>query len=191
MLSNDPSAKQGNDFRAMPESESPMLIQATEECWKAVMAHVLANGGTRADAEDLVHDAILVMHNRIRKSSLKLTGSPGAYLFGICKNEWLHRLREKKRGNLVTNQIPVEYRVEHPAEAEWRLAERYRLYIEKLDTLGDPCRLIIELDCQKVPLKEIARMLNYTYEYIRHKKPDCIAKLTSLIRQDPRFNGLI
>ncbi len=183
--------KQDDVIPAILEEVSALFAKAAMECRPAVFAHILAHGGTRKDAEDLIHDAVLVVYGKAQKGTLALTGAPGAYLLGVCKNEWLHRLRTKRRDQKVTNLMPVEYTSDDPKEQEWQLAARYRLYREKLDNLGEPCRQLIELDCQKVPLKEIAQLLDYTYDYVRQKKLDCIANLTRLIKQDKRFNDLI
>lgn len=184
-------SEQNDKVKVIPEPGPSELVRAAAECEPAVFAHVLANSGTREDAEDLLHDAVLTMHNLAKKGKLNLKASPGAYLLGICKNEWLHRLREKKRHQQVTNQHPVEYKAEDPAEAEWRQAELHRLCVEKLDELDEPCRRLIELDCQGVSLKEIARQLNYSYDYVRQKKLDCLARLMRLIREDKRYKDLI
>ena len=173
------------------QSIATALTEACRTCWPAVRAYVLANSGTVEDAEDLLQEAALVAYRQAKNDGLELSASWAAYLVGICKNEWLHRLRKKRQEKQVTDLLPMEYIAENHLEIEWRQSERDRLYLEKLDLLDDSCRQLIELSCQKVPLKQIAELLNYTYDYVRQKKPDCIAGLTKLIKQDKRFKDLI
>jgi len=185
-----PDKKQNSTFEALFEGNPPAILQAAEACFTSVRAFIIANSGIEEDAKDLIQDAVLVVYRQTKNGTLQLSASPDAYLLGICKKQWLHRLREKKHARQVTNELPVEYSDEATSEAEWRQAERYRLYLEKLNELDEPSRRLLEMDAQNVPLKEIAGMLNYTYDYVRQKKLDCLAKLTRLIRQDPRYDDL-
>lgn len=168
-----------------------MVLKAVKECLPALQAYLKRHNGLPEEARDVLHDAVLVMYNRIRRGGLQFTGEPGAFLLGICKNEWKHRLREKNRPFEVTNELPGEYASDDRVESEWQLVARQRLYLEKLDKIGDPCRKLLESEFQGKPLKEVAKLLGYTYNYVRQKKRDCIMLLTRLIKQDPRYRDLI
>lgn len=185
-----PGEKQNSTYEALFEGNPPAVLQAAATCFASLRTYIMANSGSEEDARDLVQDAVLVVYRQAKSGALQLHAPLGAYLFGICQKQWLHRLREKKRTRQVTNERPVEYSDETASEAEWRQAERYRLYLEKLNELDESGRQLLELDAQNVPLKEIAVMLNYTYNYVRQKKSECLAKLTRLIRQDPRYDDL-
>lgn len=185
-----PNKKQNSTLEALFEGNPPAILQAAAAYFASVRTYIIANSGSEEDAKDLLQDAVLVVYRQAKSGALQLNAPLGAYLFGICKKQWLHRLREKKHARQVTNELPVEYSDEATSEAEWRQAERHRLYLEKLNELDESGRRLLELDAQNVPLKEIAEMLNYSYDYVRQKKSECLAKLTKLIRQDPRYHDL-
>lgn len=62
----------------------------------SIALYVKQNQGTRADAEDIFQETIIVFLQKIRQDDFELTSSLKTYLYAIAKNLWLKRLRDNK-----------------------------------------------------------------------------------------------
>lgn len=65
--------------------------------YPSIAAHITRNQGSRADAEDVFQEAIIVLLQQVRRTDFVLTSSLKTYLFAIARNLWLNRLRDMKR----------------------------------------------------------------------------------------------
>lgn len=75
----------------------PMDMTAAREGARSlVLKYVLRNSGSREDAEDLLQDGILVVLQRMQQPEFELRVPPHAYLFAVCRNLWLKRLRDDR-----------------------------------------------------------------------------------------------
>lgn len=72
------------------------VAQAREGARGLVLKYVLRNSGSREDAEDLLQDGVLVLLQRMERADFLLRVPPHAYLFAVCRNLWLKRLRDDK-----------------------------------------------------------------------------------------------
>lgn len=192
---NPHAASASDELQALLEGNGPLLSQAIESCYLEARAYLKVNSGTSEEAQDLVQEAVLVALKRAREGRLVLTSSLGAYLAGICKNLWRHRLREKKRMGAVTNEFFLEYTPgdkswQEVEEEEWRLAARQNLYLKKLKELGNPCKKLLELYTDGIDLKAVGKLLGYTYDYTRQKKGKCLSKLIEMIQSDPFYREI-
>ena len=70
--------------------------------YPSVAAYITRNQGSKADAEDVFQEAIIVLLQQVRRTDFVLTSSLKTYLFAIARNLWLKRLRDAKR-TLLTN----------------------------------------------------------------------------------------
>lgn len=106
----------------------PMDVTAAREGARGlVLKYVLRNSGTREDAEDLLQDGILAVLQRMERPDFELRVPPHAYLFAVCRNLWLKRLRDDK----ALHHLPLE-QAHEPADGpdlrETELLET-RLYL--------------------------------------------------------------
>lgn len=98
----------------------PMDVTAAREGARGlVLKYVLRNSGTREDAEDLLQDGVLVVLQRMERPEFILRVPPHAYLFAVCRNLWLKRLRDDRS----LNHLPLEAASEPAAPTDLHEAE--------------------------------------------------------------------
>jgi len=62
----------------------------------AIATYIINNYGRSEDAEDIFQEAIIVLLHKVRQPDFQLTAALKTYLFSICRNLWLKRLRDNK-----------------------------------------------------------------------------------------------
>jgi RNA polymerase sigma factor (sigma-70 family) len=65
--------------------------------YPTVERFVVRNNGSRADAEDIFQETLLVLLKKIPTDDFELTSSLKTYIFAVSSNLWLKRLRTAKR----------------------------------------------------------------------------------------------
>ncbi len=163
-------------------------------CYKGISSLIRTNSGTENDAKDIFHDAIIVLINNLRKPDFKLTAKCCVYLYSVARFQWLNKLKKKGRTTFDIDESNENYVLIDESEATIK-----REYEEKHNTISkllanwdhDVCKqLIMAFYYKKLDLKEIAKMLNYTYEFVRIKKHRCMKSFEKLVKEHQSFKEL-
>jgi len=155
-----------------------------------VLKHfIYRNSGNQQDVEDLFQDAIIVLYKRSLIEPFNLECSLKTYFMSICKNLWLQRLERKFRllyqADYEVHEPRMTYSMEDMELGETSLEQR-RLFYKNLLALPKDCKRLIELYCLKIPIREIARLMNYKTEvYVKTRKYSCKNLLRKKILNDP------
>ncbi len=165
------------------------------EFFPVVRHHVQHNSGTDKDTEDVFQDSLVVLYRRCLKEPFRLQCTLKTYFMGIVKNLWNQRLDERYRllftASLEVHEDRAGYAAAQHDPTEDEL-ERERLFYKNLMTMPDDCRRLLQLYCLKVPMKEIARILNYSdEEYVKTRKYLCKKMLRKRIMNDPECSQYI
>ncbi|MEM7037240.1 MAG: sigma-70 family RNA polymerase sigma factor, partial [Bacteroidota bacterium] len=150
---------------------------------------IKSNSGTEEDARDIFQDAVMVVFEKSRTPSFKLSSSLFTFLYSVCRNLWLKKLRKKDRQGVTLEQdlVSIDDPVEMEASELTRHAQ-YQLYRKKFRELGDQCRQLMQLSLEGKRMREIVEKMGFSSEqYARKRKFKCKEKLIRLIRQDPEF----
>jgi RNA polymerase sigma factor (sigma-70 family) len=166
-----------------------------QEFFPIVRHHLLHNSGTHQDGEDLFHDGLIVLYNRIQTEPFKLECSLKTYFTAICKNLWLQRLERRYKliyhAECEVQEEPAEYVTEDHDPTEQNL-EQQRLFHKNLMQLPVECRRLLQLYCLKIPYREIAKLLKYKDEvYVKTRKYSCKKMLRKKIIKDPECDQFI
>ena len=62
-----------------------------------IRSYLLKFGASKQEAEDIYHDALYILINKLNDPSFILTSSVNTFLFGICKHKYISLHREKKK----------------------------------------------------------------------------------------------
>ena len=191
MTPNETANKDLRYLQGLKNQTVEVLQEIYDNYFPSIKAHVSNNSGNVADAEDIFHDALIVVYRKVKENMLELSSSFHTYLFAISKNLWLKRLNRKKRQSGVTIEDAEVLKLENNAEQEIEITERFALYREMFQLLGEDCQKLLQLFFEKKNMEEIAKAMGFGSEgYARKRKFQCKDKLTKLIKSDSRFNEL-
>jgi RNA polymerase sigma factor (sigma-70 family) len=161
-----------------------------EEFFSLARSIVLKNSGTYEDAEDLFHDGLFVLLEKVQKEPFSLKCSLKTYFFSICRNIWLQRLDRKWRllyqPDLV-NESVGDYDP-FPFEIDEENLEKERLYNHHLFSLPEDCKKILMMFLSKISLKEITGQMGFKdITYTKTRKFLCKNMLRKRIINDPNY----
>lgn len=160
-----------------------------QEYFPMIKYLITNNNGNEEDAEDVFQDGLVVVFKKIRVRELVLTCSFRTYLYSVCRNLWLTKL--KKRNRYVREFSDFEHfeeiaysKNQQQDEAE---QEKFGLYQKHFYTLGEDCKKVLLLFMKKMPLKQIALEMGYkTENYAKTRKYLCKEELKRRIINDPK-----
>lgn len=114
-----------------------------------VIKMVLENNGTRAEAEDLYQETMLIAHDKITRPDFELTSKLSTFIYKIAQNQWKKQLRHKHYQTHVSIDSPVEEEdmpkkvpeaLQYQPEEEEILEEQFELLQSGLAQLSEPCK---------------------------------------------------
>ncbi|MEI8005301.1 MAG: sigma-70 family RNA polymerase sigma factor [Bacteroidota bacterium] len=171
------------------------LIEGRESCIKfiyreyfpMIMSIVGNKHGNMEDAEDIFHDGLIIIFNRLKNKRFTLNCSLKTYLFSVCKNLWRRRLERKYRLLYATDSfVHEDAGLYHQEAEEEEHVEKFRLYKKHLTEMPEFCRVLLTLYIRKTPLQDIARIMNFKdAEYVKARKYYCKNLLRKKILSDP------
>ena len=153
---------------------------------------ILQNSGGPADVDDIFQEGLIVLYKLAKNGEIEKVANVEAYLYSVCRNLWLKRLRRDKREVALTEEqedIPVaEVALQSLLSDERQAALRHLL-----SQLGDSCRqILIWYYYDRLSMKEIAERMNYSGDQVaKNKKSNCLKKLRQAILDSPHFRSLL
>jgi len=176
-------------IQGLRQKTSGSIRYLYKEFFPIIRSIVERNSGNRQDAEDVFHDGLIVLYQRIQNKTFTLKSSLKTYFYAICRNIWLQRLERKYRllyrADFQVHEDSEEYITEDLFIREEQL-EKIRLYNQHFLKLPQDCQALLKLFFRKVPLKEIAGVLGFKDEnYAKTRKYMCKNMLRKKILNDP------
>lgn len=140
--------------------------------------YILKNSGTKIEAADIFQDSIIVLYNRIKQESKPLQSSIWTFLYSVCRNTWLKKLRTKNR-IVSINEKSTSIREEENYAETLIKQERTKFIQDTLRKMTGDCKKILLLYYfEKLPMKIIAKKMNLSGEQIaKNKKYNCLKAL--------------
>lgn len=178
-------------LEGLKNHESVILEYVYKKYFPIVRFFVIKNSGTDEDAKDVFQEAIILIYKRLKEDNLDLTCAFKTYLFSVCRILWLRQLGKKKvRGEVVTD-TQAFVQLDEEIEVRYAEQERFRIYQKHFQMLHKDCQEILQLFLKKIPLKEIAQMMNIKSDkYLKKKKYACKEALVKRIQNDPEYKRL-
>lgn len=166
-----------------------------EELYKKITVRiknlVLKNGGCETDAADLIQDPLLSIFNKANMGKFILTCPIDAFVYIICRNQWLKKLNKKKLEK-VTIANAEEYNT--ITEDSFRMADeclmeqtRKDMLTTAIAQLGEHCKELLRLSWAGNSMEEVAKKMNISYAYARKKKSKCMAELIATVKKSSLY----
>ncbi len=151
---------------------------------------VIKNQGSKEDAEDIFHKALMQLVARYHVKPFEIESSFVGYLFTVCKNLWRRELNNQKNRVTEPNYLTLVSEERDIALASLE-QERFELLQEKIKQLSKNCQMIIGLIFKGTSYKEIVAKKNYSSEsVVRQRVFKCKKRLIELVKSDHRFISL-
>jgi len=169
-----------------------MTIQLIYDHYFAkIESYIKGNSGNQEDAKDIFQDALMTIYVKTKNSNLDdLDCSFYTYLYAVCRNLWLKKLR-KKKPDFLDESSKFDGLLQEEIEQSIAKKERWAFYREKFKLLNKPCQKILQLFFEKHNFNEISKKLGFgSANYAKKKKYLCKQKLIELMMKDQRFKEL-
>lgn len=174
------------------KGDEAIIRHIYEELYPPVLKYIRSRGGSEEETEDVFATALEAIYLQVREGELELEKPFGAYLFAVCRYQWLKIYRKKRRQREVTESVLRVYTdrdamPDHSLEA--RLLQSYiRAAFLKL---GKDCRQIIRMRWAGESYEAIRKLMGYRSEgYTRKRKHICYQRLQKIVAEDPRIREI-
>jgi RNA polymerase sigma factor (sigma-70 family) len=156
------------------------LTQLYQRAFPQVRRQVCRRGGSAQDAQDVFHDALVLLYEQAVGGTLVLTASPSTYLVGIARNLWHHE--QRRRARLPHEALP-DYLDQLPAEAA-EPTEPGVAVLDYVEQLGEKCkRMLLAFYYFQQPLGQITTTLGYgSVRSATVQKFKCLERLRQSVR---------
>lgn len=147
-----------------------------------VKNHVLRNSGSADDVSDVFQDCIITLYQKITHGSFNLTTDLKGYFFGILKNVWSAQLRQKRRTEELSTDLPDD----NTEEQNDQLFQR--ILSSAFNKLKPDCQKVLTLYYDGCSYEEIAEKMDLKNEtYARRKKYLCKEALMEIIKENAEY----
>ena len=156
------------------------LTQLYQRAFPQVRRYVGHHGGSAQDAQDVFHDALIVLYEQATSNTLVLTAAPSTYLVGIGRNLWHHE--QRRRARLPHEALPdhLDQLLAEPTESD----ESGLAVLDYVEQLGDKCkRILLAFYYFQQPLGQITATLGYgSVRSATVQKFKCLERLRQSVR---------
>lgn len=171
-------------IREIQQGDKKALEYLYQKYWPMIAHFVRLNQGQPKEAEDLFQDGIIILYEKLLNKDFFLRYSLKTYLYAICRNQWLKKLRSKKNFKIIDLDDTLENIPELTVEDEEDLPDDKEMY-QAIQNLKDPCyTLIIGYYYQKMSLEQLAKVLHYSSANVaKQRKFHCLERLKKAFRK--------
>lgn len=181
-LQSDRGSMQDRGFSALYQQYYGMIEQL-----------VLRNNGAVDDAADIFQDGLVALFHKVRSVDFQLTASLKTFLYAICRNLWLMKLRKRKRETPITEVHQETVGLDAEALQLLEDNDRNQLVAAGLSQLGEDCQRVLQLYYfEKCRMKNIAEQMGYSGEQVaKNKKSRCMRKLREWVLNQPQATEML
>lgn len=172
-------------FEGIARRDNRTFLYLYKEYQAQIQRMVEKNSGNAEDALDIFQEGMIALWTNIQQGKFQLRDNAriSSYLFALCKNLWISKLRKRKdfksleESNEISDEEDTEILLaEHEKISE--LEKRFR-------QLGEACRKLLSLFYyKKASLKSIAAQMQITEKTAKNNKYRCMQNLRSLYQQN-------
>lgn len=153
--------------------------------------HILIQGGSIEDAEDVFQDALVALYLKLRSNKVFIQASVSTYFHAICKIMWLRHIRKERKW--IVPDIFIDDHQDKALIITERILQKDRknLFYTYFSTLQDTTKQFWQLVFEGKNHQEIASITGYSESYTRKKKSKTKKRMMQSISKDPMFKELV
>lgn len=154
-----------------------------QEYFSIIQHYIKENSGSEEDAADIFQDSLIVLYNKVREDQFKLTCALKTYIYSICRNLWLKRLRSKKQ-QIKTKDALAFIELEPDVSAILEEDEASKVVAKLLKEVDeDGEQVLIAYFFEGLSTSEVTKKMGYANEFVtRNKKSKSLKKLRALLQ---------
>lgn len=164
-----------------------------KKCYFVCEQMITKNNGSKEDAKDIFHDALVVFYNNAKKSDFELKSKISTYLYGVCRNLWYQRLRESKKYVEVSEDYLNEIEGGILVPDRTTQTETAVLIANLLEKSGQKCLALLKMFYfEKMRMKEIAEAFGFASDQVaKNQKVRCLKKLRAIAKNTAKYKDLL
>lgn len=165
-------------YTGVAHKDNKAFLYLYETNLDSVIRLVTKNNGTPDDARDVFQEGLLALWTNVSNGKFEVNDNVklSTYLYSLCRNIWISRLRKNK----VLYSIK-DYHQEEIADEVDQMSRHYDRIImleKQFQKLGGSCQKLLKLFYfDKAKLKEIAMILGITEKSAKNNKYRCMQTL--------------
>jgi RNA polymerase sigma factor (sigma-70 family) len=171
-----------------------VLSYIYEQYYYKVNAFVRKNNGSSADVKDVFQEAIIIIYRKLKENGLSIqNGAFEIYFFSVCRFLWLKGLEKRKmEKERLQEVLPFDGDIYDDNLSNLvEKNERFLLYQKHFRGISSDCQKILQMFFDKVPIREIARIMGFKSEnYVKSRKFKCKELLVERIKQDKEYKKI-
>jgi len=172
-------------FEGIARKDDRAFSYLYQQQQERILRLVRQHNGTAEDARDVFQEGLIALWSNIAAGKFELREGArlSTYLYALCRNRWISRLRQRK----PVASLDDNPQLEPAAEVEELGAhyERVATLQQHFRQLGEQCRRLLALFYyQKTSLREIAAELDITEASAKNQKYRCMQRLKAFYDQE-------
>lgn len=181
-------------IKAFRDSDSKVLKNIYTIHYPTIRKLVLSNNGNVSEVEDLLSDALTAFLIKLNEDeAFVLTCSFSTFIYTICQNMWLNKLRFKKNYQEIlcdTNKYSNTLAEELDIEEFIKDTKKHILYLRHFSKISELCQKVIQMFLDKISLSQIAIITGVTEGYAKSRNYYCKKILINNIMSDVEFKEI-
>jgi len=172
-------------FEGIARKDNKTFLFLYQKYQSSILRMVQKNNGNAEDALDIFQEGVIALWTNIQKDKFQLQDKAriSTYLYALCRNIWISRLRKKK----TTHSIDDNPHLEIAAEVDEMEEQHSRIneLEQQFRKLGDACQQILKLFYyQKASMQEIAVAMEITENTAKNNKYRCMQRLKAIYESE-------
>lgn len=169
-------------LKGLAQNDSKAVEALYKSHFTMIQHFVLNNNGSFDDARDLFQEAMITLYEKVQSDSFVLSCQIKTYLFSICKNLWLKRLKQMGKYSAPLSTEEESIAVDADLEEFQKKDAAFSIMNRALNSLGEPCKSLLEgYYLNKKGMQELADDFGYTNaDNAKNQKYKCLMRLKKL-----------
>lgn len=171
-------------FEGIARKDNQTFLYLYKQHKDRIIHMVRKNSGADDEALDIFQEGIIALWSNIVQGKFQLQADTqiGTYLFALCRNIWISKLRKRKIVKDIDEEVGIADAAQLDAmEEEYEQINELTLVIKQL---GDACQKLLHLFYyKKSSLKEIAHEMGFTEKTAKNNKYRCMQNLKELYKK--------